>query len=60
LDKTVYIIEFKVDQKGSALAQIKERNYAEKYMDKSRSIYLVGITFNSNERNVSEFIWEKV
>ncbi len=60
LDKTVYIIEFKVDQKGSALAQIKERNYAEKYMDNSRSIYLVGITFNSDERNVSEFIWEKI
>ncbi len=59
LDNTVYIIEFKVDQKGSALAQIKERNYAEKYMN-SRSIYLIGITFDSNERNVSEFIWEKV
>ncbi len=60
LDRLVYIIEFKVDQKGSALAQIKERNYAEKYMDNSRSIYLIGITFNSDKRNVSEFVWEKI
>ncbi|BAI80736.1 conserved hypothetical protein [Deferribacter desulfuricans SSM1] len=57
----IYIVEFKVDGKrGEALRQIKEKKYAEKYLDKSNEIYLVGIEFSSEEKNIINFEWEKV
>jgi len=55
----IYIVEFKVDgKKGEALKQIKERDYAQKYLNKSKEIYLVGIEFSSEEKNVVNFEWE--
>ncbi|MDK2922462.1 MAG: hypothetical protein PWR24_2019, partial [Desulfonauticus sp.] len=55
----IYILEFKVDgKKGEALKQIKERDYAQKYLNKSKEIYLVGIEFSSEEKNVVNFEWE--
>ncbi|ADR18651.1 ATP-binding protein [Calditerrivibrio nitroreducens] len=57
----VYIIEFKVDGvKGEALSQIKHKNYAQKYLDMGKDIYLVGIEFSSSERNIVNFEWEKL
>ncbi|UOD35867.1 PD-(D/E)XK nuclease domain-containing protein [Deferribacteraceae bacterium V6Fe1] len=57
----IYILEFKVDgQKGEALRQIKERNYAEKYLNEGKQIYLIGIEFSSEQKNVINFEWEKI
>ncbi|ADR19971.1 ATP-binding protein [Calditerrivibrio nitroreducens] len=57
----IYIMEFKVDgAKGEALSQIKQKNYAQKYMDRGKDIYLVGIEFSSSERNIVNFEWEKL
>ncbi|UOD33973.1 ATP-binding protein [Deferribacteraceae bacterium V6Fe1] len=57
----IYILEFKVDgQKGEALRQIKERNYAEKYLNEGKQIYLIGIEFSSEQKNVVNFEWEKL
>ncbi|UOD34647.1 ATP-binding protein [Deferribacteraceae bacterium V6Fe1] len=57
----IYILEFKVDgQKGEALRQIKERNYAEKYLNEGKQIYLIGIEFSSEQKNVVNFEWERV
>ena len=58
-DKTIYIIEFKVDGKGDALQQIKDNNYALGYANHNKNIYLVGINFDTSKRNVSKFEWEK-
>ncbi|MFW5959671.1 MAG: ATP-binding protein [Chitinivibrionales bacterium] len=58
--ESIVIIEFKVDIKESPINQIKERKYYEKYASDTRDIYLVGMCFDSNERNISEFIWEKL
>ena len=56
IEDKIYIIEFKVDAaKGEALKQLKEKNYAEKYLNKSSEIYLVGIEFDSKERNIVNF-----
>ncbi|MDK2922244.1 MAG: hypothetical protein PWR24_1801, partial [Desulfonauticus sp.] len=44
--------------KGEALKQIKERDYAQKYLNKSKEIYLVGIEFSSEEKNIVNFEWE--
>ena len=54
----IYLIEFKVDGEGRALAQLKERNYAEKYAGQG-DIFLIGIDFDSAARNVKTIEWEK-
>jgi len=60
LPDKVYIIEFKVDQPGRALEQIKEKGYHGKYRDTGREIFLIGISFDSGKRNITDFAWEKV
>ena len=59
INNLIYIIEFKVGE-GDALGQIKEKNYAQKYLNEGKDIYLVGMNFNENERNISGFEWERV
>jgi len=58
-----YIIEFKVveDQpEKSALQQIEEKKYYEKYVGKYEEIYLIGIEFSKKERNIVDFEWKKI
>lgn len=61
--KQVYIFEFKVidDLKGdgSALAQIKTQHYAAPYQDGQTQVFLVGIEFSKQTRNIVGFEWEK-
>lgn len=59
LNNYIYIMEFKVDD-GGALLQIKEKNYHQKYLVQNRQIFLIGIEFDSKERNINKFEWEKV
>ncbi len=59
IDEKVYIFEFKIDQSG-ALKQIKERGYYQKYIDKYKDIYLVGVEFNSKSRSLVKCEWEKI
>ena len=56
----VYIFEFKVvnEPEGKALEQIKEKKYSQKYQEYSE-IYLVGIEFCKEERNICGFVWER-
>jgi hypothetical protein len=62
LDK-LFIFEFKVvdedDTDTDALAQIKEKKYAEKYQAAYETIFLIGVHFSKAERNVVKFEWEK-
>lgn len=60
IDEAIYIIEFKVDDKQNALEQIKEKEYASKYLNDKRDIYLVGMHFDTKEKNICTFEWEKV
>jgi hypothetical protein len=55
----IYIFEFKVTEEDP-LKQIKEKRYFEKYLNEDKNIYLVGVTFDENERNIKEFKWEKI
>ena len=59
IDDKVYIFEFKVNQSG-ALEQIKSKNYHEKYKADFNEIYIVGVEFDSNKRNLVEYLWERV
>ncbi len=56
----IYILEFKVDAPGRALEQIKSKNYQRKYQDRQANIYLIGIDFSSDEKNIVGFDWEQV
>ncbi len=59
IDKYIYIIEFKVG-KENALAQIKEKNYSQKYLSDGKEMILVGINFDKEKKNISGFEWERV
>ncbi len=61
-DGTVYLFEFKVvelSSAGAALAQLKERRYADKYRGLGQPIYLIGVEFSKDERNVAAFDVER-
>ncbi|WP_338237716.1 PD-(D/E)XK nuclease domain-containing protein [Persicobacter diffluens] len=60
--QSIYVIEFKVDAKNpeEALRQIKDRGYHEPYLGQGLSIYLIGIHFNSEQKNVDVFDWELI
>jgi hypothetical protein len=62
LNNFAYVFEFKVvdsDPEGSALAQIKERKYYEKYQDTYETTIL-GIEFSKIKRNIVLFEGAKV
>ena len=59
IDDYIYIFEFKVDKKG-ALEQIKSKEYFQKYLSSSKEIYIVGVEFDSNSRNVVGYEWERI
>ena len=54
----VYLFEFKVVElapAGSALAQLRERDYAAKYRGGGGPIHLIGVEFSRDTRNVTAF-----
>ena len=54
----VYLFELKVVEQagpGAALAQLKVRGYADKYRARGEPIYLVGVEFSRESRNVTAF-----
>ena len=58
----VYIFEFKVVEfvgGGSAMAQLKARGYAEKYRPSGEPVYLIGVEFSKETRNVVAFEVER-
>ncbi len=64
-EKYIYILEFKVtenikENENSALKQIKDKNYAQKYLTDGKDIFLLGIVFDKEEKNITQFDWEKV
>ena len=58
----VYLFEFKVVEmapKGAALAQLKDKRYADKYRDGRGTVFLVGVEFSKATRNVVGFEVER-
>ena len=57
----VYLFEFKVVEQaaeGAALAQLRERGYADKYRASGGPIHLIGVEFSKETRNVTAFAVE--
>ena len=59
LPNSIIIIEFKVDG-SDALKQIKDKKYYERYLSDGLPIYMVGIEFDTKDRNISKLEYEKV
>jgi len=59
MPEAIYICEFKVDG-SDALQQIKDKKYYEKYLDEDKNIFLIGIEFDTKDRNISKFEYEKI
>lgn len=54
-NQQVYLFEFKVVEMvpaGNALAQIKHKNYADKYRARGEPIHLIGVEFSKESRSV--------
>ncbi len=58
----VYLFEFKVvelSSSGGALAQLQAREYAAAYRGLGQPIYLIGVEFSKEERNITAFAVER-
>ena len=59
-ERAIYVFELKVDKSADeALRQIKEKGYADKYMERARKegkrIILIGVDFSSEERRITDY-----
>lgn len=57
----VLILEFKINKYGTAkeaLEQIRSKNYAQKYILRDLPIYLVGMSFDTQSKNMADLQWE--
>ena len=63
-EHTIFIFEFKVsnqsDIAAEAILQIKSKGYSEKYRADSKPIYIMGMAFDPDKRNLLGFEWEQV
>ncbi len=60
-EKFIYIIEFKLNADASkALEQIKTKKYFEQYQQDLRPITLIGISFDTQEKNIGDFKIENI
>jgi hypothetical protein len=60
-DKCIYILEFKLNSDASkAIEQIKTKKYFEQYQLDPRPLTLLGISFNTQEKNIGEVQIEEV
>ncbi len=54
----IYLFEFKVVElasEGAAMAQLKEKGYADKYRGLNQPIHLIGVEFSKDTRNITAF-----
>jgi Predicted AAA-ATPase/PD-(D/E)XK nuclease superfamily len=57
----IYIIEFKLNESADkALQQIRDKDYASKYLTENKKIVLVGVNFSSRKRGVGGWKMEEV
>lgn len=57
-NQQIYLFEFKVVEfspKGSAIQQLKDKKYAEKYQSENEAIHLIGVEFSKEQRSVTGF-----
>jgi hypothetical protein len=61
MGKAIFIFEIKMKSNPrNAITQIKERKYHEKYLAQNKEIFLIGIEFDEQEKNLSKFETQKI
>lgn len=56
----IYVFEFKVNKTAKeAIDQIKDKDYALRFADRDKLVYLIGANFNSKKRNIDDYIIEE-
>lgn len=58
LDNLVYIIEFKMTTSEKAISRIRNKQYALAYQDSQKEVVLLGIPFDKELRNISDWAVE--
>ena len=57
----IFIFEFKMKSNPkNALQQIQERKYQQKYLAQGKEVFLVGIEFDEDVKNISRFEWKSI
>ncbi|UCH96621.1 MAG: ATP-binding protein [Candidatus Aminicenantes bacterium] len=54
-ETNIYVMEFKMGTSDEALSQIERMKYHEKYLSSGKSIQLIGIRFDEEEKNISYY-----
>ena len=57
-NNNIYLFEFKVVEmasEGTAMAQLQEKRYADKYRGLDQPIHLIAVEFSKNTRNITAF-----
>ena len=56
----IYVIEFKLNKSaGEAMKQIEHKEYALKYRKEGKRIMLLGVNFDFNSGNISDWLKEE-
>jgi hypothetical protein len=57
----IYLLEFKIDQSAeAALAQIRQKGYADKFRLENKPVVGVGINFDTAKKAVGDWVAEAV
>ncbi|MCP4687527.1 MAG: hypothetical protein GY859_05715, partial [Desulfobacterales bacterium] len=57
----LFIVEFKCNQNArTAIKQIHEKEYPEKYRQRGKDLILIGVNFESEKRNVADWKVERL
>ena len=60
-DERIYIIEFKLDgSKEEAMAQIHDKQYAQKYQGSNKQMVLLGVAFDQKSRNIAGYLEQQI
>ena len=54
-EKHIYLFEFKLNDDKSALSQIKEKEYFKKFLQSKKPITMIGVTFDSDKGQISDW-----
>ena len=61
LEQVIYVLEFKLDEPAEiALAQIQEKGYATPYLNQGKTVRAVGLSFNSQQKALDQWLEEEV
>lgn len=58
ISNLIYIFEFKLGSSDEAMKQIKNKKYYEKFITEKKEIILVGVGFDTEKRNIGDYIFE--